>query len=146
MVDMVRKKTMMIRRYSELKRLKTFQERYEYLRLQGNVGESTFGFDRYLNQMLYKSRRWRDVRERVIIRDNACDLGMGDYDIYDMIIVHHMNPITIEDIQENRAYIYDPEYLISTTMNTHNAIHFGDSTLLNDLPIERRPGDTIPWR
>lgn len=145
-MDMVRKKTMMIRRYSELKRLKTFQERYEYLRLQGNVGESTFGFDRHLNQMLYKSRRWRDVRERVIIRDNACDLGMEDYDIYDMIIVHHINPITIEDIQENRDYIYDTEYLISTTMNTHNAIHFGDSTLLNDLPIERRPGDTIPWR
>ncbi len=146
MVGMVRKKTMMIRRYSELKRLKTFQERYEYLRLRGNVGESTFGFDRHLNQMLYKSRRWREVRERVIIRDNACDLGMEDYDIYDMIIVHHMNPITIEDIQKNKAYIYDSEYLISTTMNTHNAIHFGDSSLLNDLPIERRPGDTIPWR
>lgn len=136
----------MIRRYSELKKLDTFEDRYEYLRLRGVVGESTFGFDRYLNQMLYKSRQWREVRERVIIRDNACDLGMDDYDLYEMIIVHHMNPITIEDIKLNRSYIFNPEYLISTSSNTHNAIHYGDSTLLNNLPVERRPGDTIPWR
>lgn len=146
MVDMAGKRIMMIRTYSELKRLTTFMERYEYLRLRGNVGESTFGFDRHLNQMLYKSRRWLDVRERVIIRDNACDLGMDDYDIYDMIIVHHMNPITVDDIEQNKDYIFDPEYLISTTLNTHNAIHFGDKSLLLKLPIERRPGDTIPWR
>ena len=143
---MARKMMSMIRRYSELERLKTFEERYEYLRLQGVVGESTFGFDRYLNQMLYKSGRWRDVREKVIIRDNACDLGMEDYDLYEMIIVHHMNPITIEDIQMNKSYIFDPEYLISTSSNTHKAIHYGDSSLLSKLPVERRPGDTIPWR
>lgn len=136
----------MIRRYSELKRLKTFEERYDYLRLQGVVGESTFGFDRHINQMFYRTRRWRSTREKVIIRDEGCDLGIEDRDLYDMIIVHHMNPITIEDIELNRDHIYDPEYLISTSRTTHNAIHYGDSSLLSVLPVDRRPGDTIPWR
>ena len=135
----------MTKNYSELKRLQTFEERFDYLHLQGVVGESTFGYDRHLNQMLYKSRRWRSVREQIIIRDEGRDLGMEDYDIHDQIVVHHMNPITAEDIEEDRDHVYDPEYLISTTRNTHNAIHFGDSSLLPKLHVERRPGDTTPW-
>ena len=145
-VEIVVMNTMTIKRYSELVRLETFEERYEYLRLRGTVGESTFGIDRHHNQLFYKSERWLDTRERVIIRDNACDLGVEGYDIYDIVIVHHINPITIDDIQNNRRCLYDLNNLISTTHNTHNAIHYGDSSLLNDLPIERKPGDTIPWR
>lgn len=137
---------MIIKTYSELKKLKTFKERYEYLKLNGRVGEVTFGFDRYLNQMLYKSAKWRKARDKVIIRDNGCDLGIEGYDIYDKIIVHHMNPITVEDIEEERDWIFDPEYLISTSDRTHNAIHFGDEKLLPQSLVERRPGDTCPWR
>lgn len=139
------RKRIMIRRYSELIKLQTFEERFDYLKLQGIVGESTFGFDRYLNQMLYTSKRWRSVRDKVIIRDNACDLAMDDYDIYDMIIVHHMNPITVEDIEQDHDDIYNLEYLICTTQRTHNAIHYGNSDLLPRLPKERRPGDTSLW-
>lgn len=137
---------MMNRSFSELQRLKTFEERYFYLQLKGNVGESTFGFDRYLNQMLYKSGRWRKARTEVIIRDNGCDLGIDDREIQDKIIIHHMNPITIEDVEQGRDFVFDPEFLICTTDRTHNAIHYGDEKLLPRLPIERRAGDTCPWR
>lgn len=126
-------------------RLDTYEERYEYLRLQSVVGQSTFGFDRHLNQALYKSRRWRSIREQVIIRDESCDLGIPDYELFKYVVVHHMNPITIEDIEQDLDRIYDPEFLITTSRQTHNAIHFGDESLLPKLPIERRPGDTTPW-
>jgi len=136
----------MIRKYSELKRLITFKERYEYLRLAGVIGKSTFGYDRYLNQLLYTSKRWRQARDPVIIRDKGCDLGIKDYEIEDKIIVHHMNPITIEDIEQNRDIVFDPEFLICTSLNTSNAIHYGDERLLPQLPITRRRNDTCPWR
>jgi hypothetical protein len=136
----------MIRSYSELKRLRTFEERYEYLRIGGLVGESTFGFDRYLNQMLYKSGRWLRTRDVVIIRDEGCDLGIKDYEIRGKIYIHHMNPITIEDIEMGREIIYDPRFLISSSYNTHLAIHYGNESLLPKLPIERRRYDTCPWR
>ena len=137
---------MMIRSFSGLKRLTTFEERYEYLRLKGTVGESTFGFDRYLNQLLYRSDRWRKVRGVVIVRDNGCDLGIEDRDISSKILVHHMNPITMEDIEEGREEVFDPNFLICTSEQTHNAIHFGDANLLPKLPVERRAGDTCPWK
>jgi hypothetical protein len=136
----------MIRTYSEFRRLKTFEERYRYLRLTGVVGESTFGFDRYLNQMLYTSRRWLRTRDGIIIRDQGCDLGIRDYEIHGRIIIHHMNPITIEELEINDDKIFDPEFLITTSYNTHNAIHFGSESLLPQQPIERRPNDTCPWR
>lgn len=135
----------MIRTYSELKKFKTFEERFEYLRLYGSVGESTFGFDRYLNQILYRSPKWRRVRDEVIIRDMGCDLGIEGYDIHSQIIVHHMNPITIKDLQLNKLEVYSPEFLICTTLDTHNAIHYGNSSLLPKLPVERKPGDTKLW-
>lgn len=135
----------MTRSYSELIRFKTFIERYEYLRLRGRVGQSTFGFDRYLNQMLYRSDRWLESRDIVIIRDGACDLGIEDREIHSRIVVHHMNPITVEDIELNRAHVFDPEFLITTSSNTHNAIHFSDSSLLVQLPPSRKKGDTMLW-
>lgn len=135
-----------IRCYRELRRLSTFEERYEYLRIGGLVGESTFGFERYLNQMLYSSSQWRRVRNEVIIRDNGCDLGIEGYDIGDRIIIHHMNPIIIEQIEESASEIFDPEFLICVSNRTHNAIHYGDKSLLPQLPIERCPGDMCPWR
>jgi hypothetical protein len=137
---------MMTRSYRELRKLKTFQERYDYLKLAGVVGESTFGFDRYLNQLLYNSKRWKRTRDDLIIRDNASDLGIEGYDIHDLIIVHHMNPLTVEDVELDRDIIYDPEFLICTTKLTHNAIHYGDESMLPKLPIERRRNDTCPWR
>jgi hypothetical protein len=138
----------MTRCYQELRKLKTFEERYQYLRLRGVVGESTFGYDRYLNQLLYISKRWGHSRDIVIIRDGAHDLGMDsdDYEIHGHIIVHHMNPITIEDIELEHEFVYDPEFLICTALLTHNAIHFGDESLLPKLPIERKRNDTCPWR
>lgn len=135
-----------LRRYSELKRLTTFKERYEYLRVGGIVGETTFGFDRYLNQLLYTSDRWKEVRRQVIIRDNGCDLGIAGYDLHSKIIVHHMNPITIEDVEKVSDDIFNPEYLICVSQRTHNAIHYGDESLLPQTPINRRPGDTCPWK
>lgn len=136
----------MVRKYSDLCRLETFEERYRYLRLPGRVGEETFGYDRYLNQLLYRSGRWRSVRDIVIIRDNGCDLGIDDYEIRgQIIVVHHMNQITIEDIELNRPEIFDPEFLITTTDNTHKAIHYGNESLLPRLPIIRRQNDTCPW-
>lgn len=137
---------MNIRTYSELITIPTFEERYEYLRLGGRVGEETFGFDRYLNQYFYKSPEWLEVRDFVIIRDNGCDLAIPDREIHGRILVHHMNPITIEDILNRSKYLLDPEYLISTIKNTHDAIHYGDSSLLITAPIERRKNDTCPWR
>lgn len=135
----------MIRTYSELIKLKTFEERYKYLKLGGSVGGSTFGFDRYLNQMLYTSSRWRSLRDHIIIRDNACDLGIKDREILSKIIIHHMNPITPDDIRYAMEHVFDPEFLICTSSNTHNAIHFGDESLLYRLPPERKPGDTYLW-
>jgi hypothetical protein len=135
----------MIRSYSELKNLISFEDRYDYLRIKGSVGDTTFGFDRYLNQILYRSKRWRKTRDDVIIRDNGCDLGVEGHEIYSSIIVHHMNQITIEDVELDRDVIYDPEFLISTILQTHNAIHYGDASLLPQAPIERRRNDTCPW-
>lgn len=136
----------MIRTFRELSRLKTFEERYNYLRLGGRVGADTFGYDRYLNQMLYNSGRWKRTRDDIIIRDNGCDLGIDDYEIHGKIIVHHMNPITIEDIELDREEIYDPELLVITSFDTHGAIHYGDESLLPKLPTKRRRNDTCPWR
>lgn len=135
-----------IRSYTELKRLHTFKDRYQYLRLDGLVGKETFGFDRYLNQLFYRSNKWKRIRDHVIVRDNACDLGMEGHDIYGRIIIHHMNPITIEDIENESALLLDPEFLICTIHNTHNAIHYGDDSLLITGPIIRTKNDTCPWR
>ena len=139
-------KTSNIRTYSELIMLQTFKERYKYLRLGGTVGEDTFGFDRYLNQAFYKSREWLDVRDYVIVRDHGCDVGLEGYEIHGKIIVHHMNPILKSDILERNKFLLDPEYLISTVKRTHDAIHYGDDSLLLDAPIERTKNDTCPWR
>lgn len=136
----------MIRTYSELIRLRTFKERYQYLRLFGRVGIETFGYDRYLNQLFYTSKRWRRTRDLIIIRDNGCDLGIQDREITGMIIIHHMNLITIEDIEMDREELYDPKFLISSSDRTHKAIHYGDESLLPSLPIIRRRNDTCPWR
>lgn len=136
----------MIRTYSELITLPTFEERFEYLRLGGKVGAETFGFDRYLNQIFYKSDKWLSVRDKVIIRDNGCDLGIEGREIYDRILVHHMNPITMDDIVNHSSWILDPEYLITTVKNTHDAIHYSDENLLIKDPIERKKNDMCPWR
>lgn len=136
---------MRIRTYSELKRLNTFEERFEYLKLLGSVGESTFGFDRYLNQALYRSKEWKDLRNDIIVRDNGCDLGLEGYDIFDKVIIHHMNPLTAEDILDRSDLVYDPEYLICVSPITHDAIHYGDISIIPRLPVERKPGDTKLW-
>lgn len=136
----------MIRTYSELMKFSSFEERYEYLRLRGRVGESTFGYDRYLNQILYTSYKWKKARDKVIIRDNGCDLGVEGYQINDKIIIHHMNPITIEDVEMERPEVFDPEYLICVSDITHKAIHYGDKSLLPKTPIERFKWDTCPWK
>jgi len=135
-----------IRTYRELRSLLTFEDRFKYLNLKGRVGESTFGFDRYLNQNLYRSREWKQTRYKVIERDNACDLGIAGYEIEFQILIHHMNPISIEDIEDGNEDIFNPEFLICTTYNTHQAIHFGDESLLPKPPIVRRPNDTTLWR
>lgn len=136
-----------IRTYSELIKLKTFKERFNYLKLDGLVGEDTFGFDRYLNQMFYKSKEWMDVRNFVITRDCGCDLGVLGYDIIDQqILIHHMNPIDKKDIINKTDLLLNPEYLITTTKNTHNAIHYGDENLLYSEPVERFKNDMCPWR
>lgn len=135
-----------IRTYSELITLPTFEERFQYLKLNGVVGKSTFGFDRYLNQVFYRSQRWKKIKDQIIIRDNGCDLGIEGREIYGRIIVHHMNPLLIEDIENESEYLLNPEYLICTLHNTHNAIHYGDENLLIKAPIERTLNDTCPWR
>lgn len=134
-----------IRSYSELTSFSTFLDRYRYLKLGGRIGEETFGFDRYLNQTLYKSPEWRRVRDEVIIRDNGCDLGLDGYEIYDKILIHHINPITQRMIQDRDSEIFDLENLICVSHNTHNAIHYGDESLLPILPVERYKGDTKLW-
>lgn len=134
-----------IRTYTELQGLFTFQDRFKYLSLQGRVGRDTFGFDRYLNQRFYRSREWQNIRHHVITRDLGCDLGVEGYDIYDKILIHHMNPVTKEDILDRNKDILDPEFLITTTHNTHNAIHYGDVSKLTPRFVERKPGDTKLW-
>lgn len=136
---------MFIRTYSELIQIPTFEERYEYLKLDGSVGAPTFGFDRYLNQRFYTSSEWKRVRNNIIARDLGLDLGVEGYDIHDRIIVHHMNPMIVDDLVEFNAAVLNPEYLITTCHQTHNAIHYGDSSLLPSLPVERSPGDTKLW-
>lgn len=138
--------TMMIRTYTELMKLKTFKERFLYLKLNGKVAEETFGFDRYLNQQFYKSNEWLELRDQIIIRDNGCDLGIEDREIYKRIIIHHMNPITKYDILNKTDMLLNPEYMICTIKRTHDAIHYGDESLLYELPIERTKNDTCPWR
>lgn len=136
-----------IRTYSELMQLETFEERYEYLKIGGTIGEDTFGFDRYLNQLFYTSEEWRTLRNQIIIRDNGCDLGVPDREIRGRnIIIHHMNPITKEDILNRSEFLLNPEYLICTTKQTHDAIHYGSSDLLPQGPIERTKNDMCPWR
>lgn len=137
--------TMRTRRYSELRRLNTFEDRFKYLSLQGQVGESTFGFDRYLNQLFYRSREWKNVRHEVIVRDGGCDLGIAGYDIHGRVLIHHMNPISEEAIIQGDPDLLDPQYLITTTHQTHNAIHYGDERLLPRPFVPRRPGDTKLW-
>lgn len=137
---------MSIRTYSELITHPTYEERFKYLQLNGQVGADTFGFDRYMNQRFYRSAQWKRIRNEVIIRDNGCDLGMEGYEIHGRILIHHMNPITIADIESMSEYLLNPEYLITTVHNTHNAIHYGDENLLCTGPIERQPNDTCPWK
>lgn len=134
------------RTYSELSRLKTLEERFDYLKLTGQVGVDTFGFDRYMNQVFYKSDIWRKARREAIIRDNGCDLGVTGYEIQGTIIVHHMNALTEEDILERNPDIFNLEYLICSSLRTHNALHFGDKDLLPQEFKERRRGDTCPWK
>lgn len=136
----------MIKKYSDLKRLSSFEERFDYLKLSGIVGKSTFGYDRYINQLLYRSQRWKSVRDSVIIRDNGCDLGIDGCEIHGKIIVHHMNPITIEEIESECEELFNINYLISTSMETHNAIHYGNERNLKNKVINRFKNDTCPWR
>lgn len=133
------------RSFQELRRIETFEERFEYLKLKGAVGEATFGFDRYINQGFYRSRQWKQVREHVIARDLGMDLGVDGYEIHDRITIHHMNPMSPSAIEEGGPEILDPNFLITTTHRTHNAIHYGDSSLLIQPLVERRPGDTRVW-
>lgn len=135
----------MTRTYTELARLGTFEERYHYLALRGAVGEATFGFDRWINQAFYRSREWRDIRHAVIARDQGCDLAYPGYEIHSRPIIHHMNPIVAEEITAGDEDILNPEYLITTTLRTHNAIHYGDATLLSKPLVERKIGDTRLW-
>lgn len=139
---------MIIRTYTELIQLPTFEERYRYLRLGGRVGEDTFGFDRYLNQLFYTSDEWRAIRDEVIIRDNGCDLGIPGRDIPEgiPILIHHMNPIAVRDILDRSEYLLNPEYLICTMKRTHDAIHYGNEHSLLTIPPERSKYDTCPWR
>lgn len=136
---------MKIRTYSELSLLTTFEERFRYLRLNGMVGKDTFGFGRFINQEFYRSREWKSVRDFVIMRDDGCDLGVAGKDIYGKVLIHHMNPILPRDIETGSDFLFNPEYLITTTHHTHNAIHYGDETLLSTDPIERKQNDTCPW-
>lgn len=136
---------MRTRTYRELSRLELFEDRYDYLRLDGQVGRDTFGFDRYLNQGFYRSAEWKRIRHHVISRDLGCDLGVEGYDINDRIYIHHMNPLTKDQVIHGDMAALDPEFLISCTMRTHNAIHYGERDSLLRLPVERRPGDTKLW-
>lgn len=132
--------------YSELMQLKSFEDRYEYLKLSGEVGNPTFGYDRYFNQTFYHSSEWRRARNGIILRDNGCDLGVEGYEIHGRIYIHHLNPITKKDVEEFSDILLDPENLVCVTFDTHNAIHYGDQKILPKVPIDRAPGDTCPWR
>jgi hypothetical protein len=134
-----------IKTYSELSRLETFEERFDYLSLAGTVGAATFGFDRWVNQQFYTSRQWKQVRYEVISRDNGCDLGVPGYEIGIYLLIHHMNPITIDDIHNGEDYILNPEFLITTTRKTHNAIHYGGEIKTPRVVLQREPGDTQLW-
>lgn len=142
----VETKTMKIRTYTELSELKTFEERFRYLQLNGVVAEDIFGFDRIVNQRFYRSAEWKAIRDRVIIRDNGCDLGVDGREIFGKAVIHHMNPARLKDFTELSDILLNPEYLITTTHRTHNAIHYGDEGLLLREPIERRMNDTCPWK
>lgn len=136
----------MIRTFTELSNLQTFEDRFRYLQLNGTVGKETFGFDRFINQEFYRSTEWKAVRDLVILRDNGCDLGAEGREIYGKIYIHHMNPVNPKDIQTKSEFLLNPEYLITTTHATHNAIHYGDETLLLKVPVERSRNDTCPWK
>jgi len=135
----------MIRTYHELRRLETLKERFDYLALRGRVGESTFGFDRWINQDFYRSKQWRDIRHHIIARDNGCDLGVPGFEIHERPIIHHMNPMAAKDIVDGDPEILDPDVLVLVSHQTHNAIHYGDEKLLRRGPVERIPGDTRLW-
>lgn len=137
---------MSIRTYSELITIPTFEERFEYLQLKGSVGKDTFGYDRYLNQVLYRSPEWKRLRNQIIIRDAGCDLACDGYDVYGKVLIHHLNPITVEDVLARSRKVFDPNNLVCVSHNTHNAIHYGDVDLLVTGPIIRTKNDTCPWR
>lgn len=137
----------MIRTYTELVQFKTFEERFKYLQLDGQVGKDTFGFDRIFNQQFYRSKEWRSIRDQVIIRDNGCDLGIEGHEIRGQrFLIHHMNPFLLEDLEQRVEILLDPEYLITTIHTTHNAIHYGNIDLIPRSPIERKANDTCPWK
>lgn len=136
----------MVRTYHELISLPSFEERYEYLKLIGKVGGETFGYDRYLNQVLYRSSEWKRIRDKVIIRDDGCDLACPDRQIYGRVIIHHMNPLSKKDVVDKTDLLFNPEYLICVSHETHNAIHYGDVSQISKDPVERKPNDTCPWR
>ena len=143
--EMTMKKS--IKRYSELTQLNTFEDRFNYLKLSGVVGYDTFGFDRYMNQQFYRSKEWKKLRDQIIIRDNACDLGIPGREISGRVYIHHINPLTQDDITNSTENLFDPENLICVSQETHNAIHYGDSSYLEkNKVIERTPGDTCPWK
>ena len=135
-----------IKSYTELSKLKTFNDRFNYLKLDGEAGEETFGYDRILNQVLYKSAKWRKVRDKVLIRDNGNDLGIEGYQINGRVIIHHMNPITVDDVLKEREWIFDPEYLITVSDLTHKAIHYSNENILPKEPVERTQNDTCLWK
>lgn len=142
---MPRRTTSSTRSYPELLTLNTFEERFEYLSIKARIGEDTFGFERWMNQSFYRSKEWREIRQEVIIRDSACDLGVEGFDIHERAIVHHIIPMTVEDLEGGNPLVLNPDNLITTTHNTHNAIHWGDKSLLRLPPVERKPGDTTLW-
>jgi hypothetical protein len=135
----------MIRSYRDLRRLNTLEERFAYLSLKGVIGDSTFGFDRWMNQEFYRSKQWRNLRHHILIRDNGCDLGIEGYEIHERPVIHHMNPMTTEDLIRGSEHIVESDYLITTSHRTHNAIHYGDASLLPQPIVERRRGDTKLW-
>lgn len=136
----------MIKTYSELIAFPTYEERFRYLQLKGAVGKDTFGYDRYLNQILYNSQEWKRFRDKIIIRDNGCDLACEGYDIHGRILVHHINPVRVDDVVNRNPIVFDPENVVCVTHNTHNAIHYGDESLLVLAPVERTKNDTCPWK
>lgn len=143
---MMKKASTLLRSYSELSQISDYLERFRYLSLAGQVGEQTFGSERYMNQRFYNSVEWKNVRNHVIVRDNGCDLGIEGFEIFGSIYIHHMNPMSPADLKHSSAGNLDPEFLISVSHRTHNAIHYGDAVLLNTAPVERRANDHVPWK